>query len=111
MKLFLDDIRQPPLNQNWILITDPQQAIDLIKTNEVSHISFDHDLRQDMTGYDVAKFIEMGAYQGWLKPILWQIHSDNPVGANNIRNAMKMANKFWIEQNYIWIEQDYNDAG
>ena len=49
------------------------------------------------TGYDVAKFIEEGVFKGVLDPIDYAIHSANPVGANNIDNAMKSAFKLFEE--------------
>ena len=49
-----------------------------------------------MSGYDVAKYIEKMAYfDHYSKPISWQIHSANPVGRDNIIQAMTKAWKYW----------------
>lgn len=42
MKLWIDDIRTPPDGWEWAKTS--KEAIDVIDNNEVSHISFDHDL-------------------------------------------------------------------
>jgi len=69
------------------------ECIALLETEQVDFISFDHDLGndEDGTGYDVAKFIEERVVRGTMEPIEYSVHSANPVGANNIDNAMKSA--------------------
>jgi hypothetical protein len=90
MRLYLDDLRPTPDGFTARVYT-AQEAIDMLKTNMVEHISFDHDLGEpeNGTGYDVAKWIE---YQVATNPDFkapsWEIHSANPVGAKNIRAAM-----------------------
>jgi len=66
-----------------------------IFSDEIEAISLDHDLGQDPNGYDVAKFIEEGAFTGWLKPIEINIHSANPVGCRNMSMARDSAYRFW----------------
>jgi len=103
MNLFLDDVRNPPLFDTygdpieWTIVRTASECIKIIVTGKVKFLSFDHDLGNDIdgTGYDVAKFIEAGAYREELEPIDYAIHSANPVGANNIDNAMKNAWKIW----------------
>lgn len=87
-KLFLDDIR--PLDQNMILARSAEEAISLIKKNGFpSFISFDHDLGEDvLSGKDLVKIIETKVLDGeWSIPLdfSFDVHSDNPVGAENIR--------------------------
>lgn len=102
MKLWLDDQindqncpnRHTPAG--FIGVNSALKAIKLIKTNKVTYISFDHDLGDNVfSGYIVAKYIEKYAYLGKLNKIEYDIHSANPIGAENIRKAMLSAERFW----------------
>ena len=96
MWLWLDDVRPMPRGYHARAWT-AEEAIQFIETGNVSHISFDHDLGNEVeqTGYDVAKFIEEGAYFDALPYMTWEIHSDNGPGRVNIRRAMEQADKYW----------------
>ena len=96
IKLWLDDIRPMPPTFNTYVKT-AKEAIKYLESDKVTEISFDHDLGEpeNGTGYDVAKWIEEAAYYKKIKPIKWQVHSANPIGAKNIENAMRMAEQFW----------------
>jgi hypothetical protein len=105
MKIWLDDLcndstsdRKTPIG--WIGVENPLIAIKLIESNEVTHISFDHDLAfvkdgVEHTGYDVAKYIEEMAYYWRIFPIIWDVHSSNGPGRDNITRAMQNADKYW----------------
>lgn len=132
MKIFLDDIRNPQdcvkymgerigaltylYMGNWIVVRNYKEFVKAISENinEITHISFDHDLGGDVqesfrfdqgfskrkarkakqllelpTGYDCAK---------WMKDFYWSknkqlptmfVHSMNPVGTQNIINLFK----------------------
>lgn len=97
MKLWLDDIRIMP-DEFDFQVTNYDDCIVVLMDNCVDFISFDHDLGDTYTGYDVASFIEYGAYQGWLQPIDWEVHSANPVGRERINKAMRSAHRFWAGQ-------------
>lgn len=119
MKLFLDDVRapsecvgwmhhrigidNPTYLEEWVVVKnyeDFQGAILEAHVNdeEITHISFDHDLGEDgegefnreaPDGYECAKWFK--EYYDAYKmdyPIIW-IHSMNPVGAERIRNVFK----------------------
>ncbi len=96
MKIWLDDTREMPKGFDvWCKTADEAWKI-IVKDSPDNFISFDHDLGGKYTGYDVAKLIEAGAFQGWLiNPVKWEIHSQNPVGRENIKMAMNAADKFW----------------
>lgn len=95
MKIYLDDIRDCP--DGFILCRTAEEAIALIKTGQVTFISFDHDLGTELTGYDVAKFIEEAYIMGELKLFpQWRIHSANPVGVRNIMAALLKAEGYFI---------------
>ena len=77
MKVYLDDERETPLG--WERVYWPDEAIALLKTGEVTHISLDHDLGDDArgTGYDVVLWIEEAvATQGYNPPVI-TVHSAN----------------------------------
>lgn len=97
MRIFLDDIREPG-SSDWKIVRSAEQAIELLKTGLVTEISFDHDLGNDLTGYHVACFIEQGAFEQRLAPMIWHVHSANPVGRENIKRAMKSAERFWKQR-------------
>ena len=102
MKIWLDDLRPMP-NTFDIHIKTAQKCINILKTQKVTHISFDHDLGLEEcgTGYDVAKYIEEAAYFGMLTPVQWFVHSANPQGKRNITAAMMNAEKYWKQQNEV----------
>jgi hypothetical protein len=63
MKVYLDDERTAP--EGWVQVKTPAQAIALLETGEVSHLSLDHDLGDDEgigTGYDVVLWMEERVY-------------------------------------------------
>ena len=104
MKLWLDDQindpsappRHPP--EGWLGVDSAIQACRLLARGGVTHISLDHDLGEDkFTGYLVALFIEKRAFQKRIKPLSWAIHSANPVGAEKMRYALSLADRFWGE--------------
>ncbi len=77
MKVFLDDERPTP--EGWVAVQWPKEAIALLKTGEVTHLSLDHDLGDDRrgTGYDVILWIEEEvAERGFIPPLI-QVHSAN----------------------------------
>lgn len=91
--LWLDDVRTAP--KGWTHVKTVEEAMIHIKGGHVSEISFDHDLGTEQTGYDLAKWIEQGAYNKTIGKLNWTIHSANPVGKKNIERAMINAQKFW----------------
>ena len=101
MKIFLDDVRNPP-DDGWQIVTSAKACIRILWTygHKVTHISFDHDLGNDIdgTGYTVARWIEEQCYYGALKCPAWQIHSANPVGRENIAAAMRCA-EYYSDKN------------
>ena len=95
MRVYLDDERQTP--EGWTRVYWPEEAIDLLKSGEVTHISLDHDLGDDShgTGYDVVLWIEEAVFTRGFKPPYMQVHSANSSarermesGINNIRRHL-----------------------
>lgn len=130
MKLFLDDIRNPSecasymhkrigalnpiyIEGDWYIVRNYDQFTKAVTNhiNEITHISFDHDLAEvhyhesmyeggkvymkyleqisEKTGYDCAKFVKE-IYEKMNKPLpVMFVHSMNPVGTENIINLFK----------------------
>lgn len=131
VKIFLDDIREPEnclsymyyrieslnliyLEKDWIIVRNYDDFVKKVKTHykEITHISLDHDLGEDIaryqyenglfskrqarinkkkikSGYNCAKFLEK-----WYRekkhqlPVIF-VHSMNPAGAENIKSILK----------------------
>ena len=83
--IWLDDIRNAPAH--YEVARTYSSAIQLLNSclvyTDNIHISFDHDLGEEKSGYDVAKYIVENHI-----PCTFSIHSMNPVGAENIRQLM-----------------------
>jgi hypothetical protein len=114
LKIWLDDIRPMPFPERIddgkfgypydehapydVHCTTGEAALAhiLLSDGNVTFISFDHDLGNGITGYDVAKKIEESAYSGYLEiPIEYKVHSANPIGSKNIHDAMRSAWRAW----------------
>ena len=104
--LWLDDERDPQDeviklkfgakgNELWVKTAD--EAIEMLKSGKVAHISLDHDLGppEAGTGYDVAKWIEEKAFGEELPQLEWRIHTQNPIGESNMKQALQNADRFW----------------
>jgi len=88
MKLWLDDIREPPIGWTWAKTAE--EAKWYLKSGQVEEASLDHDLdwqatvgldKLEETGYDLVKWMcETGNWPK-KKP---EVHSMNPVGRENM---------------------------
>lgn len=109
MRIFLDDLRDPPLFDKltgdlaqWDHVCrTAKEAIALVETGKVTFISFDHDLGDGMDGIAVANCIERLAVTDKIPPIDYDLHSGNVVGAGNIDRAMKAAWHYWRQHRNI----------
>ena len=88
MKVYLDDERQTP--KGWVRIYWPDEAIALLKTGDVTHISLDHDLGDDQrgTGYDVVLWIEEAVFTQGFDPPNMQVHSANSSARENMQHGI-----------------------
>ena len=88
MKIYLDDTRKAP--PGWLQAYWPEEVISHLKTNQVTHISLDHDLGDDNhgTGYDVILWIEEAVLKGFEPPTIF-IHSANPVARMKMEAGVK----------------------
>lgn len=81
MKVFLDDERIAP--EGWVQVRWPDEAIKLLQTGTVTHLSLDHDLGDDQrgTGYDVLLWIEQEiAQRRFMPPASIEVHSSQSSG-------------------------------
>lgn|SRR5690348_3104405 len=96
--VWLDDERPMPKDYNTH-VTTAEQAIELLKTGKVKVISLDHDLGSGKTeGIAVAKYIEEAAFHGTLEKIRVYLHTQNPVGKQNMKAAMRNALTYWMQR-------------
>lgn len=92
MKMFLDDERFP-IGDDWFICRSFDEAVHFINRNGCpDFISFDHDLGDDsFSGYEFARWlVDQDLDQGGFIPSNFQfyVHSQNPVGAENIRKYL-----------------------
>ncbi len=90
MKVYLDDSRTTP--PGWIRVFWPEEAISLLSTGKVTHLSLDHDLGDDAhgTGYDVLCWIEQQVVLHDFKPpAVMIVHSDNASARQKMLSAIK----------------------
>ena len=76
-KVFLDDLRETP--DGWVHTYWPEDAIELLKTGNVTELSLDHDLGDDEhgTGYDVLLWLEEHVVLHGFNPPKITVHSAN----------------------------------
>ena len=98
MKIWLDDSRPMPPGFDYHAKT-AVEAIELLASGGVTAISLDHDLGDDCgSGYEVACYIEQGAFDGTLATVEVSIHSANPVGRERMEQAISKARLYWSQK-------------
>lgn len=88
--LYIDDIRFPEyfhqIGANITVARSYEEAIKYIDDDDdYDVISLDHDLGEEKTGYDIAKYIVENQIE--IKGLI-AIHSANPVGRFNIEQLL-----------------------
>jgi hypothetical protein len=96
VRLWLDDVRPMPLDFQ-VHAKTVREAKKVLRSGRVEFISFDHDLGEGPTGYDLACWIESEVFEGTFSAPAWEIHSSNPVGRRMIESAMLSAQR-WIRR-------------
>lgn len=92
MNLYLDDLRSTP--ENFERVYDYDEFVNFINKNGVPEfISFDHDLGEGKTGFDCAKFLVEFCLDNGVSDINFQVHSQNPVGKENIEKLLDNFNR------------------
>lgn len=98
MKVYLDDERETPAG--WVAARWPEDAIALLETGQVTVISLDHDLGDDLhgTGYDVVCWIEEAVMtRGFIPPRIF-IHSANASARQKMTLAVERIDQFLQQQ-------------
>jgi hypothetical protein len=109
--LFLDDERDAEITVNSYLddeelypnkeitqVYNYDQFIDWIEKNGIPDwIFFDHDLGEEKTGMDCAKWLVEKLRKEKKKTPNYFIQSANPCGSANINSLLKCYNKFYNE--------------
>lgn len=92
--LYVDDLRWPSQEERpngcvLVVVRNYDGAIEAInsftKMGIPIFIDLDHDLGEEKSGYDIARYI----VEHQIKNIEFRIHSMNPVGQYNIRQLME----------------------
>lgn len=93
MNVYVDDLRDCP--EGFTIARTFEEAVVLLQQHEVDILSLDHDLGEDAegnllpTGYDLVKyFCEHG-----LRANKIYLHTDNPVGRENMYETLKGAKR------------------
>jgi hypothetical protein len=90
MKIWLDDLRDPP-DTGWIVARNYEAFEQILRTiylltfagGQIDLISFDHDLGEGKDGYDCIKLCASVDYCE-MYPQDIEVHSMNPIGRDNI---------------------------
>lgn len=93
MKLYIDDER--PCPTGWVLVGDYDTAFYILTSfrNMITHVSFDHDLGEKKTGYDLICLLETMQEEGDTIPEHLACHSRNPVGRKRIEQVIAVINR------------------
>ncbi|MCM3109975.1 cyclic-phosphate processing receiver domain-containing protein [Lederbergia lenta] len=93
INLYVDDLRDCP--SGFEIARSMEAAVNLMNNNQINILSLDHDLGEDdgknllPTGYDLVKFICENGYRA--NKIY--LHTDNPVGRENMYQTLKGAQR------------------
>jgi hypothetical protein len=92
-RLYLDDVRDPPSDEQWIVVRSFTDAVDHVTSHGIpDFISFDHDLGENVpTGQDFAKWLiecHLDGKHEFPKTFGYAVHSANPPGATNIASLL-----------------------
>jgi len=89
--MFLDDIREPIFDYDCIVRSYNMAKLVVYKRGCPTHISFDHDLSTEKTGYDFAKYLvelDLDGIIDFPDNFTFCVHSANPVGKENIETYL-----------------------
>lgn len=96
-KLFLDDLRIVP--NVFLSVKSYFEFTEFILQNRLpDFISFDHDLGEEKTGYDCAKWLVNFCMDNNLQLPEFSVHSQNPVGKENIQLLLENFNKVFTNK-------------
>jgi len=93
INMYLDDLRDPPQNKQWLIVRSSKEAIDYVKKHGMpEYCSFDHDLGgEDTTMVFLKWLVDQDIHRGGnVIPdnFSYDVHSANPVGVKNISGLL-----------------------
>lgn len=93
--LYLDDERTPKTKRKWVVVRNYNDFKSVItKRGLPDYISFDHDLGEEKTGYDCAKWLVDYCMDNNKQLPVFNVHSANTPGKENIQGILNSYNKF-----------------
>jgi len=97
MRLWIDDEREAP--EGWTRARNRNEAIAIIDKwfDFIEIISFDHDLGDGPTGYDIATTLEKMVRACGYCPMQLEVHSANPVGRRNIERVIDAIDRYLVK--------------
>lgn len=95
MQLYLDDLRPTPKGFDRVYSYEEFVAY-LERKGLPEFISFDHDLGEDLSGYDCAKYLVEYCLEHQLPLPDYQVHSQNPIGKENIERLLENFRSFEV---------------
>ena len=94
MVLWLDDLRPAP--EHFIHVHNYKEFVEWINKNGLPDtIYFDHDLGEELTGYDCAKWVVNYCLDKNINIPKYYIQSMNPVGKENIIGVLENYRKYY----------------
>lgn len=78
---------------DWIIAKNLDEAVKAMESQTFTHISLDHDLQEEKTGYDIAKWLTQN--DKWPEHVY--VHTASPVGRQNIIAEYNFWKKYKIE--------------
>ena len=95
MLLYLDDLRPTP--EGFDRVYNYEEFVTYLeRKGRPDFISFDHDLGEDLSGYDCAKYLVEYCLEHQLPLPDYQVHSKNPVGKENIERLLENFKNFEV---------------
>lgn len=104
-RMFLDDERHPPRDGNpWLVVRSSLEAKTFVSEFGVpTFISFDHDLGGEDTAMEFVNWMIDAILEGEAylpEGFAFEVHSQNPIGAENIRNKLMGFITFLSKEEY-----------
>ena len=92
-RLYLDDLRPTP--EGFDRVYNYEEFVEYLERKGLpDFISFDHDLGEDSSGYDCAKYLVAYCLEHQRSLPDYQVHSQNPVGRENIERLLENFKSF-----------------
>ncbi|SDM15343.1 MULTISPECIES: cyclic-phosphate processing receiver domain-containing protein [Paenibacillus] len=93
INLYVDDLRDCP--EGFVVARTYYEAIHILETRKVAILTLDHDLGEDVDGKELPNGYELVKYfcEHGLRADKIYIHTDNPVGRQNMYETLLAAQR------------------